>query len=79
MNEIEGDLERAAAWWRAENASSPSELNARMLAIFEWLLDATPEEREAWLEHTGSHEAEMAKSVLKGMSNDAATVGREEY
>ena len=64
-------LKQAAAWWRAEHDSTPNEFNARMLAIFEWLLDATPLEREEWLEETGTHEAEMAKSVLKGMADDA--------
>jgi len=76
MSEMEKELQRAAEWWRMENTNSPSELNARMSAIFDWLLDATPAEREEWLEHTGSHEAEMAKSVLKGMADDLPRAAR---
>jgi hypothetical protein len=42
-----------------------------MLAIFEWLVDATPRERDEWFEKTGSFEAEMAKTVLHGIADDA--------
>jgi hypothetical protein len=65
------NLREAAAWWQIENANNPSEQNARMLAIFEWLVDATPSEREEWFESTGGLEAEMAKAVLKGIADDA--------
>ena len=69
MNEKE--LREAAAWWRVENENNPSEQNARILAIFEWLVDATPQEREEWFENTGDFEAEMAKAVLNGIADDA--------
>ncbi len=64
-------LREVADWWQVENESNPSEQNARMVAIFEWLADATPSEREEWFENTGGLEAEMAKAVLKGIGDDA--------
>jgi hypothetical protein len=64
-------LREAAAWWQVENQNNPSEQNARMLAIFEWLVDATPQEREEWFESTGGCEAEMADAVLNGIADDA--------
>ena len=67
----EKNLKDAAAWWKAENENNPSEQNARMLAIFEWLVDATPSERDQWFEQTGGFEAEMAKAVLNGIADDA--------
>jgi hypothetical protein len=67
----EKKLREAAAWWQVENENDPSELNARMLAIFEWLVDATPSERDEWFERTGSFEAETAKAVLQGLADDA--------
>jgi hypothetical protein len=67
----ENNFKNAAAWWRVENQNNPSEQNARMLAIFEWLVDATPSEREDWFESTGGFEAEMAKAVLNGIADDA--------
>ncbi|MEX2113068.1 MAG: hypothetical protein WD845_07770 [Pirellulales bacterium] len=42
-----------------------------MLAIFEWLVDATASEREEWFETTGGFEAEIAKAVLNGIADDA--------
>ena len=71
MNASEKTLMEAADWWKVENEGNPSEQNARMLAIFEWLVDATPQEREEWFENTGGFEAEMAKSVLHGIADDA--------
>ena len=71
MNASEKNLKEAAVWWKVENESNPSEQNARMLAIFEWLVDATPRERDEWFEKTGSFEAEMAKTVLHGIADDA--------
>jgi hypothetical protein len=71
MNTTEKHLVEAAAWWKVENENNPSEQNARMLAIFEGLVDATPSEREEWFEHTGTFEAEMAKAVLQGIADDA--------
>src|SRR3954470_18657604 len=64
-------LREAAAWWSVENENNPSQQNARMLAIFEWLVDATPQEREEWFETIGGFEAEMAKAVLNGTVDDA--------
>ena len=64
-------LREAAAWWRVENENNPSEQNARLWAIFEWLVDATPIEREEWFESIGGFDAEMAKAVLKGIADDA--------
>jgi hypothetical protein len=64
-------LQQAAAWWRVENENHPSEQNRRMLAIFQWLVAATPSEREAWFEATGDFDTEMAKAVLKGIADDA--------
>lgn len=69
MNEKQ--LREAAAWWQVENENNPSEQSARMLAIFEWLVDATASEREEWFESTGGFEAEMAKAVLNGIADDA--------
>jgi len=69
MNEKQ--LREAAAWWHVENENNSSEKNARMLAIFEWLVDATHQEREEWFENTGGFEAEMAKAVLNGIADDA--------
>lgn len=71
MNGSERSLREAARWWTAENANNPSEVNARMLAIFEWLVDATEAERREWFERTGSFEAEMAKAVLQRIADDA--------
>ena len=65
-----GDALGAAAWWRVENENNPSQQNARMLAIFEWLVDVTPSERNEWFENTGGFEAEMAKAVLNGIADD---------
>jgi hypothetical protein len=42
-----------------------------MLAIFEWLVDASPQERAEWFENTGSFEAEIAKVALNGIADDA--------
>lgn len=67
----EKNLKDAAAWWKVENENNPSEQNARMLAIFEWLVDAAPNERDQWFEKTGGFEAEMAKAVLNGIADDA--------
>jgi|GEM_PF-1788487 len=64
-------LREAAAWWQVEHENNPSEQNARMLSIFEWLVDATPQEREEWFDGTGGFEAEMAKAVLNGIADDA--------
>jgi hypothetical protein len=64
-------LGEAAAWWKVENENNPSEQNARMLAIFEWLVDATPSEREEWFESIGGFEAEMAKAILNGIADGA--------
>jgi len=72
MNEKQ--LREAAAWWQVENENNPSEQNARMLAILEWLVDATLQEREDWFENTGGFEAEMAKAVLNGIADDAPEV-----
>jgi hypothetical protein len=66
----EKNLSKAAAWWKVENESNPSEPNARMLAVFEWLVDATPIEREEWLESIGGFEAEMAKAILNGIAGN---------
>lgn len=66
----EKNLREAAAWWKVENENNPSEQNARMLAIFEWLVDATPSERDEWFESIGGFEAEMAKAVLNGIVDD---------
>lgn len=63
-------LREAAAWWKAENANNPSEQNARLWAIFEWLVDSSPSERDEWLESVGGFEAEMAKAVLHGIADD---------
>jgi len=71
MNASEKTLMEAAAWWQVENEGNPSEHNTRMLAIFEWLVDATPSEREEWFENTGGFEAEMAKVALNGIANDS--------
>ena len=67
----EKNLREAAAWWQVENENHPSEQNARMSAIFEWLVDVTPSEREEWFENTGDFEAEMATAVLNGIADDA--------
>lgn len=67
----EKNLREAAAWWKVENQNNPSEQNARMLAIFEWLVDSTPSEREEWFESIGGFEAEMAEAVLNGIADDA--------
>lgn len=75
MNEKQ--LQEAAAWWQVENENNPSEQNARMLAIFEWLVDATPQEREEWFETTGGFEAEIAKAVLNGIADDAPEAAGE--
>jgi hypothetical protein len=71
MNASEKNLTAAAAWWQVENEGNPSEQNARMLAIFEWLVDASPQERAEWFEKTGGFEAEMTKAVLNGIADDA--------
>jgi hypothetical protein len=71
MNLSERKLSEAEAWWKIECANNPSESNGRMAAIFAWLVDASPEEREEWLEKTGSFEAEMAKAVLQEIADDA--------
>ena len=68
---IEKHLREAAAWWQIENENNPSEQNARMAAIFEWLVDATSNERDEWFEKTGCFEADMAKAVLNGIADDA--------
>jgi hypothetical protein len=73
----EKHFENAAAWWRVENENNPSEQNARMLAIFEWLVDATPSEREEWLESFGGFDAEIAKAVLNGIADGAPEVAVE--
>lgn len=75
MNEKQ--LLEAAAWWQVENESNPSEQNARMLAIFEWLVDATASEREEWFENTGGFEAAMAKAVLNGIADDVPEAAME--
>jgi hypothetical protein len=67
----EKNLREAAAWWKVESENNPSEPNARMFAIFEWLVDATPSEREEWFESIGGFEAEMAKAILNGIAGDA--------
>lgn len=67
----ENHLREAAAWWQIENDNKPSERNTRMLAIFEWLVDATASERQEWFDSTGGFEAEMAKAVLNGIADDA--------
>lgn len=67
----EKNLMEAAAWWKIENGNNPSEQNARMLAIFEWLVDATPPERAEWFEKTGGFEAELAKAALNEIANDS--------
>ena len=64
-------LREAAAWWKLQNENNPSEQNARLWAIFEWLVDSTPSEREEWLESFGGFDAEMAKAVLNGIADDA--------
>ncbi len=71
MDLSERKLSEAEAWWKAEYANNPSEMNGRMAAIFEWLVDASVEERRDWLEKTGSFEAEMAKAVLSEIADDA--------
>ncbi len=71
MDMSERKLREAETWWKAEYANNPSEMNGRMAAIFEWLVDASPEERQEWLEQTGSFEAEMAKAVLQEIADDA--------
>jgi hypothetical protein len=71
MNATEKNLREAAAWWKVENESNPTEQNARMLAIFEWLVDATPSERKEWFENTGRFEAEMVKAILNGIADVA--------
>lgn len=75
MNEKQ--LREAAAWWQVENENNPSEQNARMLAIFEWLVDATASEREEWFETQAGFEAEMAKAVLNGIADDAPEAAME--
>jgi len=65
------NLREAAAWWKVENDNNPSEQNARLWAIFEWLVDSTPSEREEWFESIGGFEAEMAKAVLNGITDGA--------
>lgn len=75
MNEKQ--LREAAAWWQVENENNPSEQNARMLFIFEWLVDATGSEREEWFESSGGFEAEMAKAVLNGVADDAPEAAME--
>ena len=70
-------LREAAAWWQVENENNPSEQNARMLSIFEWLVDATPQERDEWFDNTGGFEAEMAKAVLNGIADDAPEAAME--
>ena len=67
----ENKLREAAALWKLENENNPSEHNARLWAIFEWLVDATPSEREEWFESIGGFEAEMAKAVLNGIADGA--------
>jgi len=69
MNDI--NLREAAGWWKVENENNPSEQNARLWAIFEWLVDSTPSEREEWFESIGGFEAEMAKAVLNGIADGA--------
>ena len=71
------NLREAAAWWKVENDNNPSEQNARLWAIFEWLVDSTPSEREEWLESFGGFDAEMAKAVLNGIADDAPEVAVE--
>ena len=71
MHYAEDVLKNAAAWWQMENENSPSEENARMLAILDWLVDATPSERSEWFEITGGFEAEITKAVLNGIVDDA--------
>lgn len=68
MNTTEKNLKEAAIWWKIESKNNPSQYSARMLAIVEWLIDATPREREEWFENTGGCEAEMAKAVLIGIA-----------
>ena len=75
MNEKQ--LRDAAAWWQVENENNPSEQNARLLAIFEWLVDATAGEREEWFETSGGFEAEMAKAALNGIADDAPEAAME--
>ena len=64
-------LKDAAAWWKLETESSPSEQNARLLAIFEWLVDASPSEREEWFDGIGGFDADMARAILEGFADDA--------
>jgi hypothetical protein len=71
MNATEKNLKEAAVWWKIESETNPSHYAARMLAIFEWLVDATANEREEWFENTGGLEAEMAMAVLTGIADDA--------
>jgi hypothetical protein len=67
----EKNLKEAAVWWKIESKNNPSQHAGRMLAIFEWLVDSTPSEREEWFETMGGFEAEMAKAVLQGIADDA--------
>jgi len=70
-------LREAAALWKLENENNPSEQHARLWAIFEWLVDSTPSEREEWFESIGGFEAEMAEAVLNGIADDAPEVAVE--
>jgi hypothetical protein len=79
MTASEKHLKEAAVWWKIESENNPSQHAARMLAIFEWLVDATPSEREDWFENTGGFEAEMAKAVLNGLADDAPEVAHEVF
>jgi len=65
------NLGEAAAWWKLQNENNPSEQNARLWAIFEWLVDSTPSERDEWLESFSGFDAEMATAVLNGIADDA--------
>lgn len=76
MNEKK--LREAASWWKFENENNPSEQNARLWAIFEWLVDSTPAEREEWFESIGGFDAEMAKAVLNGIADDGSEVPVEQ-
>jgi hypothetical protein len=77
MTATEKKLKEAAVWWKIESENNPSQTAARMMAIFEWLVDATPQEREEWFENTGGFEAEMAKAVLNGLADDAPEAALE--
>jgi hypothetical protein len=79
MNASEKNLKEAAVWWKIERETNPSQYAARMLAIFEWLVDATPSERDEWFENTGGLEAEMAVAVLNGLIDDVPEAAVEAF